>query len=523
VDKKRTVLLFTITYLPIVGGAEMAIHEVTKRMLDFQFVIVTDRIESNLPRREQVGDNVEVVRVGIPGSNIFAKNWYVIAAFFWALRFSMKNNVDIAWAVLESYGAMAASLLKLFIHDVYYVLTLQDGNSELFWKRRIGWWNVLFKRVYHLADHITAISQYLIGRARNVFGYTGPVTLIPNGASESFYKPISSEQKAEIRRRLGIGRHDRVIITTSRLVEKNGIDTLIEAYARVVERGTLNAERTKLVIIGDGMLRKQLESQAARRQLQGSILFTGSLSNETACEYVRAADVFCRPSRSEGQGVSFIEAMASRLVTIGTNVGGIPDFLIDANNGYVVRPDDPDELSRVLEKALEDSETNAFIRERAFVTADEYGWDAIARKYREVFNEVLETISVKKYILFRQFVKYIIVGGLATITDFTTFTALTHAVGLHYVASNVLSVLAGMLVNFKLSRRWTFRAHNKPAAKQFIAYATSTGIYLLMSSGLLLLFVEAFHITRILAKVVTVAIMMMWNFIMARCVVFRYF
>lgn len=249
----------------------------------------------------------------------------------------------------------------------------------------------------------------------------------------------------------------------------------------------------------------------------------GSVPNEIACDYVRAADVFCRPSRSEGQGVSFIEAMAGRLITIGTHVGGIPDFLVHESNGYVVHPNDHDELALVLERALEDSEMNESIRERAFVTANHYRWDIIAQKYREVFGEVLESVSVKKYVLFRQFVKYTIVGGLATVADFTTFTVLTHTVGLYYVASNVLSVIIGMLVNFKLSRRWTFRVHDKPATKQFIAYATSTGIYLLLSSGLLLLMVEAFDIKRITAKVITVAIMTIWNFIMARYVVFRYF
>lgn len=553
-DNQKTILLFSITYLPIVGGAEVAIHEIIKRLPDARFIIVTDRIERRLPRYERVSERIEVVRVGIPGYNIISKNWYVLAALFWSIRYTFKHDVDIAWAVLESYGAMAASLLKLFVHDVYYILTLQDGSGEVFWKRRIGWWNILFKRVYHLADHITAISQYLIGRARDVFGYTGPVSLIPNGASEVFYEPLSLERKRELRKQWGLEETDKVIITTSRLVEKNGIDTLIEAFAILVNRlsdpnlplkvrgtkGVMGQEESKtpltpltlrggherspkLVIIGDGNLRSQLEQLTNHCSLTTQVIFMGSVPNEIACDYVRAADVFCRPSRSEGQGVSFIEAMASRLITIGTHVGGIPDFLVHESNGYVVHPNGPDELALVLERALEDSEMNESIRERAFVTANHYRWDIIAQKYREVFGEVLESVSVKKYVLFRQFVKYTIVGGLATVADFTTFTVLTHTVGLYYVASNVLSVIIGMLVNFKLSRRWTFRVHDKPATKQFIAYATSTGIYLLLSSGLLLLMVEAFDLKRITAKVVTVAIMTIWNFIMARYVVFRYF
>ncbi len=584
-DNQKTVLLFTITYLPIVGGAEVAIREIIKRLPEFRFVIVTDRIERGLPKYERVSEHVEVVRVGIPGHNIFSKNWYVIAAFFWSVRYALKNDVDVAWAVLESYGAMAASLIKLFIHDVYYVLTLQDGSGEVFWKRRIGWWNVVFKRVYHLADHITAISQYLIGRARSAYGYTGPVSLIPNGASEMFFEPLSIERKRELRKQWGLEETDKVIITTSRLVEKNGIDTLIEAFAILVNRlsdpnlplkvrgtkGVMSQEESitpltpltlrggqerspKLVIIGDGKLRQQLELQVTRlastidsesrqasypaeagsrklfetntevrNKLQGSVIFMGSVSNEIACDYVRAADVFCRPSRSEGQGISFVEAMAGRLVVVGTNVGGIPDFLEHNKNGYMARPDNPEELAQVLNMALEDSETNDSIRERAFVTATQYRWDTIAQKYRRVFSEVLGSVSVKKYVLFRQFVKYAIVGGLATVADFATFTTLTHAVGLYYVASNMLSVAVGMLVNFTLSRRWTFRVHDKPATKQFIAYATSTGIYLLLSSGLLLLMVEAFDLKRLTAKVVTVAIMTIWNFIMARYVVFRYF
>lgn len=115
-------------------------------------------------------------------------------------------------------------------------------------------------------------------------------------------------------------------MTASRLVKKNGVKDIVEALVFL-------PKQYKLVVAGQGKLEKSLKSKVTNLKLEDRVIFVGFISHELLPLYLKASDIFVRPSLSEGLGNSFLEAMAAGIPVVGTPVGGIPDFLTDRETG----------------------------------------------------------------------------------------------------------------------------------------------------------------------------------------------
>jgi glycosyltransferase involved in cell wall biosynthesis len=391
----KRILIFSLTYHPFMAGAELAIKNITDRMDpdQYSFDMITLRLDSSLARRERVG-NVDVYRIGFTRHSPSARDlvrfpmylnkvFYPLLACFKALRLHRTRGYAAMWSSM-TYMGFPAVMVKWFYRRLPMILTLQDGDTpEYIAERRrirvVGW---LFRQIFIKADIIQVISNYLGKFARDQ-GATCPVVVIPNGADIKKFSifNVQFSNNEELRKKNGIKLNERVIITVSRLVEKNGVDVIISAIQHL-------PEDTRLIIIGDGPLRKTYELQTKACGLTTRIQFLGDIRHDFVPGYLALADVFVRPSRSEGMGSAFIEAMAAGVPVIGTAVGGIPDFLHDGQTGLICVVDNPKDLARKILRILNDRD----LRERLIVAASQmvqasYDWGAIARRMeREVFT-----------------------------------------------------------------------------------------------------------------------------------------
>jgi glycosyltransferase involved in cell wall biosynthesis len=147
-------------------------------------------------------------------------------------------------------------------------------------------------------------------------------------------------------------------------------------------------ERVKLLIIGTGYLEQSLRKQAASYQLQHRVSFLGFIPHDALPEYLHAADIFCRPSLSEGFGNSFIEAMAAGLPVITTPVGGIVDFLRDKETGLFCKVGDPKSIAdAVLLLEEQPALREAIISSARRMVEQKYDWDIVAKQMRAVFEK----------------------------------------------------------------------------------------------------------------------------------------
>lgn len=168
------------------------------------------------------------------------------------------------------------------------------------------------------------------------------------------------------------------IITTSSLIPRNGIDTLIAACV-------LLKIDWELTIAGDGPLKDHLENQAIKLGIINRVNFMGRVSSDLVPSLLATSHLFVRVSRHEGFGNSFIEAMAAGIPVIGTPVGGIVDFLFDNKTGFIVPVDDPKSLAEKIEFVAKNNNKAIIATAKKFVE-DNYDWDIIAKKVlKEMF------------------------------------------------------------------------------------------------------------------------------------------
>ncbi len=374
------VLVFTTAYLPMIGGAEVALRELIKRSDKLRFCVLTARFSRMAPKREQSG-NISIRRLGFGFK--FDKWLLPIFGFFIGLRMLRQEKRAVMWGMMVSQGTLAALFLKYFFKCTPFIVTLQEGDSEAHLTRGRFWLIGFFwQRVMRRADALTAISAYLAERARTL-GFSKEVAIIPNGVDENLVS-LAFERSAHdpLRGELGIAADACVVFSASRLVEKNGLLDLVDAIAQLHAQVGKNAY---LVIAGEGPEHQRLEARAKALGISEYVRFLGSIPNEDFVRYYRMSDVFARPSLSEGLGSAFLEAMGAGVPIVATYVGGIKDFLVDGETGVVVRARDREDIARGIRRVLEDNELRERIIEKArALVIEKYLWVDIAKKMEDV-------------------------------------------------------------------------------------------------------------------------------------------
>ncbi len=392
---QKRLLIFSLMYYPLVGGAEIAVKEIAERIDtdDVTFDMVTLRYDRDLPKVEKIG-NITVYRVGFSKKKptpedlvsfplYLIKVFYPVLAFFKGFRLSLKNRYNGSWAIM-SYAGFPALFLRLF-RGVPYILTLQEGDSISHITKR---WRIrmvfpLYALVFKKAEIIQSISRFLASFARKM-GSTSSIVVIPNGVTlAQFTRHYGDEELIDLAKSLQAKYETRYLVTTSRLVPKNAVDILIMALKYV-------PQHIELIVVGDGPDASMLVGLAASEHVSERVHFVGQKNLEDVPKYLAVSDIFIRPSRSEGLGSSFIEAMAAGLPVIATGVGGITDFLKDDETGVLCKVNDPKDLAEKILLLLENEELRGRIitTARDFVLA-RYDWETISKQMKtDVFDQI---------------------------------------------------------------------------------------------------------------------------------------
>lgn len=380
--KSRKILIFTTGFRPLVGGSELALENIIRRLPNIFFDILTPRHRRAFAAGEN-GTNFRVKRLGFGWP--IDKFLFPVLAFRPVLKLIRDGGYQTIHAYQASHAAAAAWLVKFFKPDFKFVVTLQEGKPLAEQNRLIRFFRGL---ILKKADIITAISNYLADYAGEI-NPRAQIVVIPNGVDlNNFQFSISNFQKGDLRNKLGLKESGGIIITVSRLVPKNGVDDLIKAFVLVKKK----INEAKLLIIGDGpeMNRlRRLANQSADVASRGNadIVFLGQIPNEQLPAYLQLADVFVRPSLSEGLGTALLEALAAGLPIVATPVGGIPDFLKDGETGLFCQPGEAPDIADKIIKLLSDEKLRREIgRKGRSLVEKNYNWQTIAEKFAEIYG-----------------------------------------------------------------------------------------------------------------------------------------
>jgi glycosyltransferase involved in cell wall biosynthesis len=212
------------------------------------------------------------------------------------------------------------------------------------------------QRCYVLLERIAARSCTLIisvseehrQRAiRERVGSAGKIVTVLNGIDVGAFGRLAAQ---EARERLGMETEDTVIGVASRLAPKKGIDDLIRAFPEIHRAHP----HTRLVLVGEGPSRKELERQAKNTGLAERIHFAGF--RQEIPDFLAAFDIAVQPSISEGLSVSLLEAMAAGRPVVACDIAGNREIITPGANGILVAPSNPQELGAAIRFLLDNPE-----------------------------------------------------------------------------------------------------------------------------------------------------------------------
>lgn len=377
----RVLVFSTDDHLYPAGGAEQAFGNITERLPHIEFDLVCAKLRKGVKGYERV-KNVNIYRMGF---GIPRLDGIILALFghHCGLKLMRKHRYDLIWSIMASYGAFSAVRLKKRT-GLPFLLTLQEGDSFEHIYSRVKHVRKSFNEIFRTADGIQAISKYLLGWGREM-GYVGSHgKVIPNGVDiRSFSEDPGEAKVQETRRSFGFPEDAFILVTSSRLEKKNGIGDVIAALP-------LLPPRVCFVICGSGSLEGRIKEQVRVLGLERQVRFMGFVEPKSLPIIMKAGDAFIRPSLTEGLGNAFLEAMAARIPVIGTNAGGIPDFLIDGETGFMVKIENPESIREVVERlmSLPPEEKERLIGRGERLVEERYDWEHIARDMESMFKEV---------------------------------------------------------------------------------------------------------------------------------------
>ena len=339
----KRVLIFSLAYYPQVGGAEIALKEITDRISDSEFHMLTLNFGADA-KEEKIG-NIFVHRIG-SGSSYFQKILFIPRAAKAARILHRTHPFDAFWAMM-SYMVFPIVLLRMRGIRVPYLLTLQEGDP---WEHMFKRWFILpFRPLLSIgfknASAVQAISTYLAEWAKRM-GYTGQVVVVPNGYDLHWFSTDFGTQNRgvfwEKQHDIKVTPQNKILVSTSRVVRKNALDDVISALKNLP---------SNIIFINVGAVEKEeiqkLNQLAKDLDVESRVHFCAPVKNTAIAYRLYASDIFIRASLSEGLGNSFLEAMAAGKPVIGTCEGGLADFLVDARmnpkhgTGWVVKKDSP--------------------------------------------------------------------------------------------------------------------------------------------------------------------------------------
>lgn len=396
---QKRVLIFSLAYYPShVSGAEVAIKEITDRIAseDIEFSMVTHRFSRTAPREERLGQ-VTVYRVGF-GPSYLSKILFVPLAALKAASLHRTKPFDAFW-VMMTYMLFPLVLAKVLGIRGPYVLTLQDGDP---YEKVFGRWFIrpvapILNWGFRNATMVQAISTYLATWPRRRGYKYDDVAVIPNGASVESSREYPQTELDALAHALGKKEGDIFLLAIGRLVHQKAIDIVIRALA-------LLPAHVHLAVVGEGPEKQQLQALARELGVESRVRFVGQVDRNETAKYRKVCDIFVLPSRSEGQGISFLSTMLSGMPVVATQEGGIADFLFDTKRnpdtpttGWAVDKDNPQQIAEAVQAILADPNRACEVAATAQkMVREKYNWDVIARAMREkVFGKAF-TSAIKK-------------------------------------------------------------------------------------------------------------------------------
>jgi L-malate glycosyltransferase len=308
----------------------------------------------------------------------------ITAEFFALLSVARKEKPDVIhahWILPQGFtAALVGKILNIPIVTTAHAGDVFPLKNPIF--------KILSKFSVKSAAASTVNSNFTNKAVEKISGIKSKV--IPMGVDLKTFS--SSSSTSQLKKKYRIGNNDKILLFVGRLAEKKGVTYLISAMNAIIKK----YPNCKLLIVGDGPEKPALIKQTQSLGLFNKIIFTGSIPNSDLPQFYKAADIFVLPSiidkrgDTEGLGVVLLEAIASGTAVIASNVGGIPDIVMNKKTGLLTDQKSSLGLSSAIVNLL-----GSLSQRKKLATAAKqhisknYSWNKIAKEFNSVFSSIL--------------------------------------------------------------------------------------------------------------------------------------
>ena len=214
------------------------------------------------------------------------------------------------------------------------------------------------------------------------YGIKIPIYVLPFGLDMDDF---AGDPKINLYEALNIDPSEKVFLCTGRLSGEKNVDFVIRSFAKVVE----SIPNSKLVIVGDGPARGELEELKTSLGLDDKILFTGYVDWRDLIDYYKQADLFVYGSKTETQGIVFMEAMASALPVVAVGEMGALEAVIDGETG-ILTTEDEGEFSDACISLLRDEDRYKRFADASLKAADDMSMQRSLEKLMHIYHEMID-------------------------------------------------------------------------------------------------------------------------------------
>ncbi len=377
------VCLFADGFLPTVGGMELAVHNLANALSELRCDVTV--IAKNRKGPMPYAMKYRLLRYGnrFPGSGRSGADF--LAALSTLLREHRRDPFDVINCHTVAYAGHRAAFANRFLR-VPLVMTPHGEDIQRIPEINYGYrmsrrWNRMITRNLEAADVVTAISDSV--RMELDFLPKEKVDVIPNGIDAKKFPPGRSH---DLHDRLSLDRRQRVVLSVGRNDITKGYAYGIEAFRALAAQEAHH----DLVYVIVGKNTSDLAPLVARMSLQGTVHLLPQQDADTLLRCYQSAWCFFSPSVTEGLSLVSLEAMATGLPLVATDVPGNIDIVRDNGCGIIVRSKDPESMARGIGALLCDPEAHRRFSGIARKRAANYDWLPIACKYVETYRRAVQ-------------------------------------------------------------------------------------------------------------------------------------
>jgi len=367
------------------GGAEVFSLRLAQGLLNrgYRVTIIAAVQSWHKPFKNTIdfnNGNVPVIFFPLPKVRFLGSFIYLLFTSVYLLLYSSRtkvihvNTVNLIALIVAFVSKTIGKrvVCRTMGGDMWLLDNLLRQNRPLLWLRLLA---------LHSMDKIVSQSGESTATLVDLGINPKRIAQISNGVDTLHFEPIERDEKNIFRSELGILKQEPMICCVNKLRSLKRVDVILNAFALLLPQ----YPNARLMIIGDGELKSELEHMASSLGVLSRVQFVGNVKD--TAKYLQASDVFVLASDKENQSNALIEAMACGLPVIATAVGGNKEIIQHDVNGILVPNSSAHDLSQAIERILSNDKMSARLGISARKSVIErYSIDFVVEQYLSLYN-----------------------------------------------------------------------------------------------------------------------------------------